>query len=140
MNKSRSHRRLTVDEAVIAVMIAAMEANQHVSPEEAARAQHIVRSMRRFRRKSGEAVDRLTATVRERVAMEGTASVLEAAVRTLPARLRPPVFAVAVDLMLADAKLEPAERRFVTRLATALDVPGPVADSIVKVMLVKNAA
>jgi tellurite resistance protein len=140
MKKSHGSTRLSVDEAVIAVLIAAMDANQHVSPEEAARAQHIVRSMRRFRRKSGEAVDRLTANVRERVGAEGTASVLEVAVRTLPARLRPPVFAVAVDVMLADAKLEPAERRFVTTLATALKVPGPVAAGIVKVMLVKNAA
>ncbi len=50
--------RLRVDEALIALLIGAMNANDHVSPEEGARAHHIIWSMRRFRRKPGEAVER----------------------------------------------------------------------------------
>jgi hypothetical protein len=59
---------------MIAVLIAAMDANQHVSPEEAWRAHHIIWSMRRFRRRSGDRVNRLIETVRSRMEKEGPAS------------------------------------------------------------------
>jgi tellurite resistance protein len=117
-----------------------MDANQHVSPEEASRAHHIIWSMRRFRRRSGEAVDRLIDTVRDRIEADGVPAVLEQASRTMPARLRQSAFAVAVDLMLADAKLERDERQFVTRLAAGLKLRASVADDIVRVMLIKNGA
>lgn len=125
---------------MIAVLIAAMDANQQVSPEEAARAHHIIWSMRRFRRRSGETVDRLIETVRDRIKEGGMSAVLQLTARTIPARLRPPAFAIAVDLMLADTKLEREERQFVRRLAAALKVRAPLADDIVRVMLIKNGA
>lgn len=140
--RTRSRRRgpLTLDQAVIVVLIAAMDANRHVSPAEAARAHHLIWSMRRFRRRSGEAVNRLIATVRDRIASEGMATVLHAAARTIPARLRPAVFAVAVDLMLADAALQREERQFVERLAADLKVRPSLAADILRVMLIKNGA
>ena len=131
---------LTVDQSVIAVIIAAMDANQQVSPEEAARAHHIIWSMRRFRRKSGETVNRLIETVRGRIVEDGMSAVLQQAARTVPAGLRPSAFAVAVDLMLADTKLEREERQFVTRLATDLKIRATLADDILRVMLIKNGA
>ena len=143
IKRKRSARRrggLTVDQSVIAVIIAAMDANQHVSPEEAARAHHIIWSMRRFRRISGETVDRLIETVRGRIVADGMSAVLQQAARTVPARLRPSAFAVAVDLMLADTKLEREERQFVTRLAAALKIRAALADDILRVMLIKNGA
>ena len=138
--RTRKRTGLTVDQAVIAVLIAAMDANQHVSPEEAARAHHITWSMRRFRRKSGETVDRLIETVRDRIEEDGTSAVLQQAARAIPARLRPSAFAVAIDLMLADNRLERAERRFVTELAAVLKVRAALADDIVRVLLIKNGA
>jgi hypothetical protein len=113
--------RLTVDQAVIAVLIAAMDANQHVSREEAWRAHHLIWSMRRFRNQPGEKIDRLIETVRDRIETLGTPAVLQAAARTLPARLR-------------------SETDFVARLTTALKVPARLAGEIVHVLLIKNAA
>lgn len=132
--------RLTLDQAMIGVLIAAMDANRHVSREEAWRAHHIIWSMRRFRRQRGETVDRLIEIVRDRMERDGTAAVLQEAARTLPARLRPPAFAVAVDLMLADTRLEPAEQAFVKRLAAALKIRPALADGILRAMLIKNSA
>lgn len=134
----RTRGDLTEDQAIIAVLIAAMDANQHVSREEAWRAHHIIWSMRRFRRRSGESVDRLVDTVRRRMERGGTAVVLTEAARTIPARMRPPAFAVAVDLMLADARLEPAEKRFIAHLATELKIRPEIADGLVRAMVVKN--
>jgi len=67
-------------------------------------------------------------------------AVLQQAARTVPARLRPSAFAVAVDLMLADTKLEREERQFVTRLAIDLKIRATLADDILRVMLIKNGA
>ena len=132
--------RLTIDQAVIAVLIAAMDANQHVSREEAWRAHHLIWSMRRFRNQPGEKVDRLIDIVRDRMETLGKPAVLQAAARTLPARLRQPVFAAAIDLMLVDTRLERSEKDFVSALATALKVPARLADEILRVLLIKNAA
>jgi tellurite resistance protein len=131
---------MTVDEAMIAVLIAAMDANRHVSAAEARRAHHIIWSMRRFRRRAGEKVNRLIEDVRDRMERDGTGAVLDEAARTIPARLRPSAFAVAVDLMLADTTLERAERAFVKRLAAGLKMRPAQADAIVRALLIKNGA
>jgi tellurite resistance protein len=131
--------RLTLDHAILAVPMAAMDANRHVSPEEAARAHHIIWSTRRFRRRSGEAVDRLVGIVKDRFERDGTAAVLSEVARIVPARLRAPLFAVAVDVMLVDTRLERAERAFLRQLAAALRVRPAQAEAIVKVILTKNS-
>jgi tellurite resistance protein len=130
---------LTLDQALIALMIAAMNANEHVSAEEAARAHHTIWSMRRFRRKSGEAVGRLIATVRKRLERDGTQVVMDQAVRAIPARLRPAALAVTADLMLVDGTLQREERRFLTRLATDLKVPPGRTVEILAVIQAKNS-
>lgn len=131
---------MIADEAILAVLIAAMEANRHVSSREAARAHHIIWSMRRFRRRTGDAVNRLVEDARRRLERDGVDVVLELAARAVPARLRPAVFAVAADLVLADTGLEATERRFLGRLAAALGVDTPLADDVVRVLRIKNGA
>ncbi len=134
----RRRGRLTIDQALIAVMIASMEANEHTSPEEAQRAHHMIWSMRRFRHRDGEEVNELIDVVRERMQESGIDAVLEQAVGTLPARLRQSAFAVATDLVLADAALQRSERRFLLRLATDLGLPPKLAQEILRVVLIKN--
>jgi tellurite resistance protein len=134
----RPRGRLTIDQALIAVMIASMEANGHTSPEEAQRAHHMIWSMRRFRQRDGEDVDELIDIVRERMEQSGIDAVLEQAVGMLPARLRQSAFAVATDLLLADAVLQRSERRFLLGLAKGLGLPPKLAQEILRVMLIKN--
>jgi hypothetical protein len=134
----RPRGRLTIDQALIALMIASMEANGHTSPEEAQRAHHMIWSMRRFRHRDGEDVDELIDIVRERMEVAGIEAVLEQAVGMLPARLRQSAFAVATDLLLADAALHRSERRFLLGLANGLGLPPKLAQEILRVMLIKN--
>ena len=132
--------RLDVDGAVLAVLIGAMNANGHVSAEEAARAHHIIWSMRRFRRKRGEVVNRQIEDVKRLVEQRGGRAVVESAARGIPARLRRAAYAVAADLVLVDGRLEAAERRYLEELGTMLKVEGDEARKIVEVMLLKNSA
>ena len=134
----RPRGRLTIDQALIALMIASMEANGHTSPEEAQRAHHMIWSMRRFRRRDGEDVDELIDAVRQRMEESGIDAVLEQAAGMLPARLRQSAFAVATDLLLADAALQRSERRFLLRLAKDLGLPPKLAQEVLRVMLIKN--
>lgn len=133
-------RRLTVDEALLAVLIAAMNANQHVSSAEAERAHNIIWSMRRFRRRSGEAVGRLIQDVRARIEADGESAVLARAATAIPARLRAPAFAVAADLVLEDGTMERAEGTFLGDLARELGVDARLAKDLVRAMRIKNGA
>lgn len=136
----RTAKPLSVDQALVAVLIAAADANRHISPAEAERAYHLIWFMRRFRRKSGEAVDRLLLGVKERFDRDGEAAVLAQSARVLPAKLRAAAFATAVDLMLADGRIEREERAFVRTLAKTLKLSAAQADEVVRVMRVKNGA
>jgi hypothetical protein len=132
--------RLTVDQAVIAVLLSAMDANLHVSPEEAWRAHHLIWSMRRFRNQPGEKVDRLIEIVRDRMEEFGNLAIIQQAARAIPAHLRTPVFAAAVDLMLVDTRLERGEREFVKHLAAALKIRPQLVEEVLRVLLIKNGA
>ena len=136
-SKSRrpSLSRLDVDEALLALLIGAMNANDHVSPEEGARAHNIIWSMRRFRRKSGETVERLIERMRQLIEERAVA----AAARALPARLRKSAFAVAADLVLTDGRLEGSERRYLIALGHDLTLDGNTINGILEVMRIKNA-
>lgn len=131
--------RLTLDEALIALFLAAMNANDHVAPDEAARAHHLIWSTRRFRDRAGEIVGRLIERMRRLVEASDPPTVINRAARSIPARLRPSAFAVVVDLLLADGTLERRERHFLQQLGAELKLAPDVVDRIVKVVALKNA-
>lgn len=143
MAKSRSRagarvKKLRLDEALIALFIGAMNANGHVAREELARAHHLIWSTKRFRRKAGETVDRLIGRMKQVIEEQDAAAVMRAAARAVPARLRPPAYAVVADLLLADGKIDAGERKFLRDLAVELAIPSGVARQLVDAMLVKN--
>ena len=131
---------LDADGAFIALMIAAMDASGHISTEEFARAHHIIWSMRRFRRQSGDAVGRTIDRMRTLIEDRGASTVIEASARKIPARLRPAAFAVVADLVLVDGRMERLERRFLNGLAEDLRLEPLTAARILDVMRIKNSA
>lgn len=142
INKAKSMRpplkRLELDEALIAVFIGAMDANGHVAREELARAHHLIWSTKRFRRKSGETVGRLIDRAKGLFEEQEGSAVLDAAAKAIPAKLRPSVFAIVADLLLADGKVDARERKFLQRLAVSFNIRAGVASHVVEAMLVKN--
>jgi hypothetical protein len=96
--------------------------------------------MPRFRRKSGENVDRGIDRMRQLVERHGASPVITAAAKAIPARLRQSAYAVATDLVLGDGKIDPAERRFLDDLGTKLGLDRNISRSIADVMLIKDGA
>jgi tellurite resistance protein len=132
-------KALTLDQAIIAVLIGSMMANDNVAPEESERAHHITWSMRRFRRRSGDTVGRLIERVRERIVSEGPAAVVQQASKVIPAPMRPSVLAVAADLVLVDGTLQRQERQFLGELSRQLKIAPAVSLQILKAISIKNA-
>jgi len=132
-------RILSLDEAIIAVLIGSMMANDNVSPEESERAHHVTWSMRRFRRRSGDTVGRLIGRVRERIVADGPAVVVQQASKVIPAPIRPSVLAVAADLVLVDGTLQRQERQFLSELSRQLKIAPALSLQILKVVAIKNA-
>ena len=93
--------KLSVDEALIALLVAAIEINQHASAEEAARAERVVHDVPRLRRLSrvrrGEIIERMKAAVGD----YGAAAVMTAASHQLPPALRQTAMVSIARVMLA---------------------------------------
>ena len=136
--RPRPVRKLELDEALIALFIGAMYANDHVAREELARAHHLIWSTKRFRPKSGETVGRLIDRMKRLLEGQEATAVMQAAARTIPARLRPSAFAIVADLLLADGKIDSRERKFLQRLAVNFNIRARVAHQVIEAMLVKN--
>jgi tellurite resistance protein len=115
-----------------------MNANDDVAREELARAHHLIWSTKRFRRKSGETVGRLIDRMKRLLEEQEATAVMEAAAGAIPARLRPSAFAIVADLLLADGKIDPRERKFLQRLAVNFNIRARVANHVIEAMLVKN--
>jgi uncharacterized tellurite resistance protein B-like protein len=137
--RRRSLPRLSTDQAFIALLIGAMEANQHTSPEEAARAQHIVQSMRRYRRR-GAVAGRLIAKMKELVEAHGALAVVAAACRAIPKPSQSAAFAVVADLVLVDGRIEPAERDFLYGVAADLELDRRRVAAMIELLRIKNRA
>ena len=137
-SRLRPMKALNLDEALIAIFIGAMDANHHVAREELARAHHLIWSTRRFRRKSGETVGRLIDRMKRLLEDQDAKVVMDVAAKTIPVRLRPSAFALVADLLLADGKIDPPERKFLQRLAVNFGIDTRIAGQAIDVMLVKN--
>jgi tellurite resistance protein len=132
-------RSLDADDALLALLIGAMEASGHMSAAEAARAHNIIWSTRRFRRRDGDEVGRRIQRARTLIGEHGVAPVVQAGVRKIPRRLRPAAFAVATDLILVDGRMEAAEARFLRQLASDLGLRSGMAKAILDVLRIKNS-
>jgi tellurite resistance protein len=128
------------DDALVALLIAAMQANGNVSAAEAARAHDIVWATRRFRSRSGESVGRRIDRMRRLIDQRGAVPVIDAAARTLPKSLRPAAFANAAHVVLVDGRMERSEARFLADLARDLGLGPKAARTIRDVIRLKNSA
>jgi tellurite resistance protein len=138
--RQRRPRKLSTDEAFIALIIGAMEANGHAAPEEAARAQHILSSMSRFRRRKQSDVGRLIAAMKQMTHDRDPLDMVAAACRAIPSRLRGSAFAVVADVILIDGRLERDERRFLRAVGTQLGQPPAVTRILLEDIRLKNQA
>ena len=131
---------LSVHEAMAAILIASVSVDGALSVDESSRIQNLLSTSRLFKAASGTAgagsVERAVTLLQER----GVDSVLTACGEALPPELHATAFAVAVDVVLCDARVEAREKAYIDSLQGALGVDDATALKIVEVLLIKNRA
>ena len=91
--------RLSANEAFIALLVAAIETNDHASAEEAARAERAVHEVPRLRRLSRIARGRIIEEMKAAVRDHGAAAVMAAAAEHLPPALQRPALIAVAEVM-----------------------------------------
>jgi hypothetical protein len=130
---------LTTRQAFAALVLGALNSDGRGTPEEMLRINGLFNSTRLFRQPSAEPAQAVLERVVDLFNVHGFGVVLGAAAKALPEELRAPVFAIAVDLVLADGQASGEERKFIDGLQALLQVPDEAALKIVEVILIKNS-
>lgn len=111
---------LSADQAFIALIIAAMEADDHAAAAEAARADRLVHAMPRFRKHTRASIGQMVDEMKRYVGETDAATVVGTAARAIPSRSRTSALRVVADIALGDKRLRRAEAPFVFQVAAAL--------------------
>jgi uncharacterized tellurite resistance protein B-like protein len=131
---------LSPQDAVLAVLVAAIAADGELAPAEGARLNALVSSMRLCR---GVGPDQLPHMINHALQLvTGTTpdALLPACAAAIPEELRASVFALAVELVFADGTIAEREKGFIDALQAALAVDEATAMKIVEVLLIRNRA
>jgi hypothetical protein len=125
-------------EAFAGVAFAAIAADREIKDIELVYLQAIFSRMRLF---EGWTVARYTALFKKLQAIlnqQGVTGLLEASVKSLPSRLSQSVFAVSVDVILADGIVRDEEEEFLYQLQKRLQIDTHLASQITRVIAIKN--
>jgi hypothetical protein len=114
------NRRLSPDEALIALMIAAMEASGHAAPAEAARAAALVRLMPQFRRHAAPVIGRMIERMKVYVRDHGDEAIISAAWDAIAPERRAAAVMTVIAVLLSDHRLQRAEAAFLLKLSDVL--------------------
>lgn len=110
-------RQLSADEALIALMIAAMESSGNVAAVEAARAAELVRLMPQLRRHSRLVVNRMVERMRLYVRDHDDATIVDAACAAIPRQARAAAFMTVAAVLMSDHRLQRREAAFLLNLS-----------------------
>ncbi len=123
---------LTVEQAIVAILLLSVSADGKIAEQEISLLNHLFRNFKSLKFSSIEYLV-------EQVLGKGTGNVLlEMACKTIPEKLREPIFAVAVDIILSDNYIHSKEIDFLDHLSETLGIPNKRASNIIDVLVVKN--
>lgn len=117
--------RLSSDEALIALMITAMEASGHAAPAEAARAQELVRLMPQFRRHARPVIGRIIERMKAYVHDHDDDAIIAAACAAIAPEDRAAAVMTVIAVLMSDHRLQRAESAFLLKLSDALPYSRP---------------
>ncbi len=127
----------TLEQALVAVLYSAASVDGDVDEREREEMLGFERRSRTLRGLSPEALRAVNREVVDRLRYgEGS---LAAACAALPVEMRLPVFAQALDVLLADGALKDTEADFVNTLVIELKLDGQDVAGIAEVLAIKNA-
>lgn len=135
-DKFRRHNTgWTIPEAYLCVLLAASAADGTFNSAETGAIQEIVRRSRAMAALSAHDLAAANNTVNTR--LQNNPLALQEACQTLPTDMGLPVFAHAIDIILADGELLGREADFLNQLASLLELESDQARRVMEVMLLR---
>jgi hypothetical protein len=127
---------MPVPDALAAILVASVFMDGALNVDESAVIESLLSTSRLFRDATVGSIDRAITLLNDR----GAEAVLAASARALPPKLHATAFAMAVDLVLCDGRVEPREQAYIASLQSALGVDEATALKIVEVLVIRNRA
>jgi len=131
---------LSRSEAVAAVLVGCVAADGILRDEEAGRLNAVLSSTRWVIGTGAEEIVSIRTRALSLLAAHGLPTLLPACAAAIPVDLRATTFALAIDLILADGRLDSRENALIDQLQDALRLDSALAGRIVEVLLIKNKA
>jgi uncharacterized tellurite resistance protein B-like protein len=129
---------LTLREAAVTVLVAAVASDGALAPAEVARLDALLSSMRLYRQVPPDHLQHLIDNALELATRTAAEQLLGACAAVIPEELRASIFTLAVELVFVDGTIAEREKRFVDALQSALALDDEMATKIVEVLLIKT--
>jgi len=126
----------SIEEAYMCILLDAVWADDDAAPEEKAYLAALVKRCQTLRGKGDNELARLNMTVMEK--RQNQPNYLANACEALPSDIHKTLFAHAIDIVMADGKLHPAEEAFLENLMDRMRIDPDQVKKIMDVMLDKN--
>jgi len=126
-------------EAALAIWFLVVTADGVIAPQEEELVIAASNRMQLFRNLHNDDFNDMVAKIRNAIDQGGRDPVFATAVKALPTDLRQPIYALAADLVFADAAVRPDEVDCLRNFQEALEIPDALATQIIEVMRLKNS-
>jgi len=129
---------LTSAEAFTAIVLVAITPDGLLSEQQTRSVSSVLSRIKLFSSYSEDGMNKLLEKILDILQRDGFNALFNAAKECLSSELREAAFAVAADLVLAEAVVTEEERNFLNDLSHALDIPHDTAIKILQVLMIKN--
>ena len=125
-------------EGFAGILLGASACDGHIADEEVQSLFTMLGRMKMYQRYTEKNWSTLINRLLGLLKRKGVDELLDKATEALPPELRATAFTNACDIVLADGVVEDAEKEFLDKLQTRLEIPDEEAVTIVRIMVVKN--
>ena len=136
--RKQANMTLSPAEAFAAIALLAVAADGYLADEEGQVLSTTLSRMQLFRSYPGDVMRRMFDRLLGILNKQGSKTLFNLAVDTLPHDLYETAFAVTTDIVLADGEVTNEEEKLLTDLCSALEIDEKTAVKIIDVMLIKN--
>ncbi|MFV0410744.1 MAG: tellurite resistance TerB family protein [Paracoccus sp. (in: a-proteobacteria)] len=136
--KSTLEKTFSPEEAANGILLAVIFSDGAVSAEEVETYQLAATRHPLFRHQTTPDFNRMMDNQIEIIRHHGWMKLVEKSAEDLPTNLRATLFALAVDFVLADGRVDAAEERLIDRIRELLAIDPADAETVVAVLCAKN--
>jgi hypothetical protein len=135
---NQSQEVLTSAEAFAAIALVAITPDALLSKQQTCNISSVLSRIKLFGSYSEDGMNKLLEKILDILRRDGFNALFNAAKESLSSELREGAFAVAADLVLAEAIVTEEEKNFLYDLSHALNIPHDTAIKILQVLMIKN--